>query len=564
MNQQYIRTAPSGAHAPGTTRSDGSYLAERGAAGTHSEFSMSGFLRTLRSHWGKSTLLMIAMLAITAAALMFAPRKYESESKLFVRLGRESVGLDPTATTGQTLTVNRLQESELNSIAQLLLSRNLAEQVVDQIGPEQVLNPEPVEVSPGDGLKSATLDQLRGHALSLIGTGVQWIRDLDPISDRDRAIDTVVKSIDVEVPKLSNVVNITCKSQTPELARDVVASLVTAYMDEHVRVNSTAGAYDFFDDQTKVLRLQLESAVQAFRDAKNESGVLSVENQREMLHKQLTQNLADRLRVEAALEGAQEQLASFGESVETVDSLISTDQVSGMDNAAADRMREKLYELEMRKAELLAQYTREHPLVAAIEKQVTDAKAIFDQQPESRTHATLAVNTNHQALELNLLNERARTAALEAELATLERQQVQLDERRATLNSDETRLDELQRQVNVLEAGYTAHMQSRELSRINEALDVGRISNVTVAQPATFVPKPASPNKLLLLVLGLALAFGGAILLPFVLGPKANNKAKSPPPTQPRKSAASSQADVEAPPELVIEPMRHREPMVVS
>ena len=40
---------------------------------------------------------------------------YESKAKLLVRLGRESVSIDPTATTGEFMNVNQSRESEINS-----------------------------------------------------------------------------------------------------------------------------------------------------------------------------------------------------------------------------------------------------------------------------------------------------------------------------------------------------------------------------------------------------------------------------------------------------------------
>ena len=53
--------------------------------------------------------------AIAFCALTFLPRKYESEAKLFLRLGRESVALDPTATTGATMQIQETRDDEIDS-----------------------------------------------------------------------------------------------------------------------------------------------------------------------------------------------------------------------------------------------------------------------------------------------------------------------------------------------------------------------------------------------------------------------------------------------------------------
>ena len=45
---------------------------------------------------------------IAVALLIGLPRKYYSDAKLIVKIGRESVALDPTATTSQTLLMQKL------------------------------------------------------------------------------------------------------------------------------------------------------------------------------------------------------------------------------------------------------------------------------------------------------------------------------------------------------------------------------------------------------------------------------------------------------------------------
>ena len=55
-------------------------------------------------------------------------------SELIVPLGRESVTLDPTATTGQTMQVQETRDNQINSTRDMLSSRVLLERVVEKIG----------------------------------------------------------------------------------------------------------------------------------------------------------------------------------------------------------------------------------------------------------------------------------------------------------------------------------------------------------------------------------------------------------------------------------------------
>lgn len=78
------------------------------------------------------------MLTLCAVGVMLFPKRYQSEAKLFVRLGRGSASLDPAA-MGQTISIQESRETEMNSIVDMLNSRGLAERVVDTIGAERIL-----------------------------------------------------------------------------------------------------------------------------------------------------------------------------------------------------------------------------------------------------------------------------------------------------------------------------------------------------------------------------------------------------------------------------------------
>src|SRR3990172_839456 len=53
--------------------------------------------RILFRHWRKTALFFCAVVGLTLLVVALYPRSYYSEAKLFIRVGRESVGLDPTA-----------------------------------------------------------------------------------------------------------------------------------------------------------------------------------------------------------------------------------------------------------------------------------------------------------------------------------------------------------------------------------------------------------------------------------------------------------------------------------
>ncbi len=68
------------------------------------------------------------------------PKKYESEAKLFVRVGRENAMLDPTVMKGEqiSLNTNSSREIEMNTIVEHLRSRGIFEKAFTQIFPDRV------------------------------------------------------------------------------------------------------------------------------------------------------------------------------------------------------------------------------------------------------------------------------------------------------------------------------------------------------------------------------------------------------------------------------------------
>src|SRR4051812_46644660 len=103
-------------------------------------------------HKGKIALTLLVSVAVTLAYLSLAPRRFQSDAKLLVRIGRESIMLDPTATTGQYVAMAESRETELHGVEELLASRSLAEQIVDQFGAGVILEKRSGSKSLGDRL----------------------------------------------------------------------------------------------------------------------------------------------------------------------------------------------------------------------------------------------------------------------------------------------------------------------------------------------------------------------------------------------------------------------------
>ena len=81
-------------------------------------------------HTWLATSIFLLVVGATLAVVLLLPNTYASEGKLFLRIGRSSVSLDPTATVGQVVSLTETREREINSSLEILQSHELLEAVL--------------------------------------------------------------------------------------------------------------------------------------------------------------------------------------------------------------------------------------------------------------------------------------------------------------------------------------------------------------------------------------------------------------------------------------------------
>jgi uncharacterized protein involved in exopolysaccharide biosynthesis/Mrp family chromosome partitioning ATPase len=463
--------------------------------------------RVLIRRWKALALVFGAIAALTAAAIVFYPRSYASEAKLIIRVGRESVSLDPTATTGQTIMLQKTQDAEVNSAVEILNSAVLHRRVAEAIGVERILADAPDGASSPSGGR-AKVATARPSWLD------GWLRKLrlsEPGTELDAAVRRIEKGIRVSAPKNSTVISVRYAAVTPELARDVVAAVTDIFLEEHVRLNRTKGSFRFFTEQEAALSAELDAALAELRDYKNKFKVASAPRQQSILQEQIKNVELELLQTTRSLSYSEARIADLSREMAELKPEIVTNRVAGVANEAKDAMRERLYELELKEGRLRAKYTAEHPLVLAVQQERESAERILAKLPDDRTHTTEALNPNQRKLELELIEERSTRTALVAKKKAAAEQLGQLTAKLRLLNEQEVTLAQLERDVALLEDKYQMHAAKLEEARVNEALQQEQITNVNVVQPATFVRKPVWPNKRLFLMLGVILATGGGL-----------------------------------------------------
>ncbi len=458
---------------------------------------------------------MAAVMLTVSLGLLLAPRIYNSESKLLVRLGRESVALDPTV-TGGVVSVNQRRESELNSEVEILNSTALAEKVVRALGPQVFLA----------SSRQARLAALRGEQAaqdgadwSLLGGLASLLRDLGilpTVSEVELAAEALARQISIKVLPNTNVLTISYESDDAGLAQQVLSRLLDLYLDQHIMAHRSSGSLDFFTRQTRQVQDRLNQQEQALSQLKNSAGIANLAEQRNALVGRAGELQREMDRAKVALSAARAKTAGIQAKLKELPEYQVTMRTSGMANSAQEGMRQHLYELEMQEADLAARYHDNSVKVRDVRAKIAQARQILGLEAPQREEVTQGVNATYQALHTDLYVEQANLAALAAKAQGLERQMDAVQEEIRALNQTEPSLLDLQREIAALDASYRGYADKLEQTRIDQALEATRLSNISVIQAPTLSDRPVRPKKVLTLLLGLLLSLLGGVGVAFL------------------------------------------------
>ena len=474
------------------------------------------FLFVLYRHKIKILLTFLLILAGATWFIMRMPDIYQSRATLLLRPGRESVTDPIFQDTGQVMGRSMKREQEIQSEIQIIKSQDVAQKVLEKIGGPDVilaaLEKEKEKGGPGGGppsffakLKSWLKTHLKPLLDSLRGP---------KLGKPERALKVLMDKLDVSNPKDTNNIELHFEFLDPALSQKVLAALIDVYKVKHLEVHKTQGSLAFFEEQSAKLRKELDAAEEALRKYKIQSGYSSLTAIRDSLLQRLgdlrmeySKNLSELEGTKAKVQELQAALAPLPEMV------VTSRSKGGTGWTAAERMREKLFELELKRLDLLSRYSSSSTIVKEVEAQIAQAKKIISGEA-AQEYATEGLNPIRQQLQQDLMAAMAQQASLQARTAILERQwkkaQDELKAMDTRINEADFTVAQLSRKIALLKENYQRYMTNREQARIAEDLEKRRISSISVIQPPTLPLRPSKPKRLQNLILAFLLAvFGG-------------------------------------------------------
>lgn len=471
-------------------------------------------------HKWKIALFFVMTVVIVTAVTYSLPSVYESDAALLVRIGRENLPTDPSVKDAM-VNVTQDRTSEVKSELAILTSAHLAEKTVDAIGEGWILDRPGLRRETIEGLKDPKPPTL---VQRLVQTGRQMGTDLlvalkltAPLEPREEAIKRVMKSLAVDVGKQTNIIEIGYEAKDPALARVVLDTLVKFYFERHLEVFATQVSPEFFVTQSSKLEDELTKAeldLNAFR-AKN--GISSIDAQKETLLAQISSLEGQLSDCMADADGLGSEVRALEELLKSQPSRHELARTDGFQNTLADDLKTKLTDLKIQETDLASRYTDTHRPLIDLRAQIAIVEQTLAKEPVRRMEVTSGLNANYEAWKNTLETERARYQARLARVETLKAEAVKHKEELALIASSELELKRLERQKDILEGEYLQYREKMQQARISAALDVDKISNVSVVQAASEPIAPIKPRKIRNIGLGVLLGLFGGICLAFLI-----------------------------------------------
>jgi len=410
--------------------------------------------------------IMIFTFSSVVVAILYSytfPPKYEATSRILIKMVAESVPQGSGMFKPSSVITNINPSEIINSEIELLKGRYIAEEIMNTMGHE-ILYP-PVEVPKTIWQKIKSF--LRKNSVMIY----EWTEDqlsalglMKKLSPHEKATLSITRGLSTQVIRNSNSVKVNFKSTNPDLAAKVVNLAVSLYLKHRIKLHSGSNVLDFFSYQTANFRRNLEEAERNLKEFKDRWNVSSIEEQKRHIL-----NLNSEIRSE--IDKTDIELSKLDRKVSTIKNLLPLGSSDGTDgnisnpSHVVDSLRLKLMDLKLKKMNLLARYTENSPLITLVSKEI---KEIEGELRKEEVKSAVSVDID----------------ALKSKRKTLSEILEKSNEELIKFNQLDYELRDLMLKVRENEHLYNTYFEKTEESRISQAMDTAKITNVRVIEPA--------------------------------------------------------------------------------
>lgn len=312
--------------------------------------------------------------------------------------------------------------------------------------------------------------------------------DLNVRKQSDAELEEMVKEFqkgtEIKLRDKEGLFIISFTHEKPRIARDYVNILVRRYIEENIssKREESYGATKFLSEQISTFKGKLDEAEKGVNDFKREKVALLA---------------ADNGSIQREINDAQikmEEIRIRKNQLESMRSLM----------IKADPLRERLTFLQKRLEELRQEYTDSYPEVIRVKAEIESVKDQLGgrrggpEYPTANPQDLEKIDVelkSHKAIEANLRAQMAENRALLRGIPVARANLEQLEQERINRKT-------------IYEQLYARHGQS-EVSKQMEVQD--KTTTFRIIDPAVMPIKPVSPNRVMIILMGIAAGLAGGV-----------------------------------------------------
>lgn len=469
------------------------------------QITLSDILSSVINNRSRVLMTFLTVMVLVTMAYLMWPRKYGSEGRLFVQLGKTGTGMDPTP-GGQSISIQDSRETEVLSVGELVKSRAIVSKVVEAIGPDEILK------SKFDFLPSIPMPNLSFGS----NKGGMSKEEYEKLKRFELACKKIEEELAVSTEKKTCVISVYCTANSPLLAQKIVSRILAETQAKHLEVNSVSPSKAFFDNNFAGKQSSLIAAQKELGDFRNEHSFLSISgavNTQQSIINKLKLELID---ADVQLKQAESRLKNIRKQMTGIDQTVSIPK-SGVEKLSTEESRTELFKLESelnRQEQLLSQ---NHPRLTLLKESVASLRDQFDVLPSDRTESVEQFNPVFEKVKVSLVHAIADEKSARSRLEHLRSKNELAANQLEKLNGLAVEAGQRNRDVDIAQRELEVFIQKRAEATIIAELDDTNVSDVVVAQAATLPIKHHSPRGSLMLGGGMILALLSSLAMALFL-----------------------------------------------
>ena len=444
-------------------------------------------------------LALVTTVVVAVLGAFLLPYRYESESRLLVKPGRDNDTVPIEYTDRRTLISPSTQRDPVIDEESMLTGRPIV-RAVARYYLDNISSPPPTTFwkKIKAEVKKIVADVEDDARSVLVFVGV-----VEPQTAEDRLATRLAKGFKVTHASGSMVMEVSFTWDDPVIAQQVMNKWVQIYLDQRTQALERKSLYDFYRNESERLAKRIAGTKDGIAKYLMAVGGSSSKEELDALTQRIEAMQIKRADAWVELQGLEQGVGSAHVQMHGLPIEITSERQSDLSPAWRD-MSLKLGNFRQQRESALREYVPGSQPIQDLDAEITGLK---NQMAEEKTmipqRETVVPNDLVTMLKRDALQNNVKISELRKDVIAYDEELNKLNKERSKLLAVEPALSSLENQLTVDEKNYALYLNSMENARIDQALDKSRISNIAIIEQATYEPARIFPKSLLILLAAL-------------------------------------------------------------